>query len=68
MYRGLAMVLVGVPLGWWLRKASAWVIAMPPTGCPQCGYAVAPPSSVAPPSRCPECGLRLEPESDFFWG
>lgn len=63
-YRGLAMVLVGLPLGLWSRRVAAWVIAMPPTGCPQCGYAVAPPDGGVWPGRCPECGLRLEPESD----
>lgn len=60
MYRGIAMALVGLPLGFWSRKIAAWVIAMPPTGCPQCGYAVAPPDGGVWPAKCPECGLRLE--------
>ncbi len=60
VYCGISMVLVGLPLGFWSKKIAAWVIAMPPTGCPQCGYAVAPPEGAAPPSRCPECGLPLD--------
>lgn len=59
-YRGIGMVVVGAALGVFSRRIAAWVIAMPPTGCPQCGYAVAPPTGQAPPSRCPECGLPLE--------
>lgn len=58
-YRGVGMVLIGAALGLFSRRVAAWVIAMPPTGCPQCGYAVAPPTGSAPPARCPECGLRL---------
>ncbi len=63
-YRGVAMVLVGGGLGAFSRRISGWVIAMPPTGCPQCGYAVAPPDGGAWPGKCPECGLRLEHGSD----
>lgn len=59
-YRGIGMVVVGAALGVFARRLAALVIAMPPTGCPQCGYAVAPPTGQAPPSRCPECGLPLE--------
>lgn len=59
-YRGVGMVLVGLPLGLWSRRIAGWVVALPPTGCPQCGYAVAPPSGSAAPSRCPECGLPLD--------
>jgi len=59
-YRGIGMVVVGAALGVLSRRIAAWVIAMPPTGCPQCGYAVAPPTGAAPPARCPECGLALD--------
>ncbi len=58
-YRGIGMVVVGAALGVFSRRIAAWVIAMPPSGCPQCGYAVAPPTGSAPPARCPECGLHL---------
>ena len=58
-YRGVAMILVGVAMGVFSRRIAAWVIAMPPTGCPQCGYAVAPPTGAAAPARCAECGLDL---------
>lgn len=61
MYRGIAMMLVGGVLAALSRRLAAWVVAMPPTGCPQCGYAVAPPQGAASPGRCPECGLPLEP-------
>lgn len=61
VYGGIAMALVGLPLGFWSKKIAAWVIAMPPTGCPQCGYAVSPPEGGAwPPGKCPECGLPLD--------
>ena len=63
-YRGVAMVLTGTAMGLLSRRIAAWVIAMPPTGCPQCGYDVAPPTGAAPPSRCPECGLNLGAQSD----
>ncbi len=59
-YRGIALVLTGLLLGLFSRRIAAWVIAMPPTGCPQCGYAVAPPTGRTAPPRCPECGLPLE--------
>lgn len=63
-YRGIGMVVVGAALGVFSRRIAAWVIAMPPTGCPQCGYAVSPPTGAAPPVRCPECGLPLCEQGD----
>lgn len=60
-YRGIAMMLVGGAVGAMSRRLAAWVVAMPPAGCPQCGYGVAPPSGSDPPDRCPECGLALRP-------
>ncbi len=59
-YRGVAMAVVGGVLGIFSRAIAAWVIAMPPTGCPQCGYAVSPPEGGAWPGKCPECGLPLD--------
>ncbi len=60
MYRGIAMMMVGGTLAGLSRVLAAWIIAMPPTGCPRCGYAVTLPDGTAPTERCPECGLPLD--------
>ncbi|MCL4741060.1 MAG: hypothetical protein KJZ54_02550 [Phycisphaerales bacterium] len=51
-YRGLAMIAVGVALAVLSRRIALWVVPVPATGCPRCGY----PTPDAE-GRCPECGL-----------
>ncbi|HRQ71830.1 MAG TPA: hypothetical protein PLU35_02250 [Phycisphaerales bacterium] len=51
-YRGLALMAVGVLLGLLSRRIGAWIVPVPATGCPRCGY----PTPDAE-GRCPECGL-----------
>ncbi len=50
-YRGLAMLAVGLVLAFGARRIARWVITMPATGCPRCGY------DGAVNDICPECGL-----------
>ncbi len=51
-YRGLALMAVGVVLGLLSRRIGTWIVTVPATGCPRCGYPT--PDSEG---RCPECGL-----------
>lgn len=51
-YQGLSMIVIGLAAGVLAPRLSRWIIAMPPTGCPSCGYAA------APGGPCPECGYR----------
>jgi len=51
-YRGLALIVVGVALALLSRRIAGWVVPVPATGCPRCGY----PTPDAE-GRCPECGL-----------
>lgn len=51
-YRGMAAIMIGAALAVLSRRLARWIIAMPETGCPTCGYAGS--SS----DTCPECGLR----------
>ncbi len=58
-YRGLAMLVVGGALAFGAKRIARWMIAMPVTGCPRCGY------DGAVNSICPECGLSgLETEGE----
>ncbi len=50
-YRGLAMLVVGLVLARGAKRIARWMIAMPATGCPRCGY------DGAVNTICPECGL-----------
>ena len=50
-YRGLAMLAVGLVLVFGTKRIARWIIAMPATGCPRCGY------GGAVNDTCPECGL-----------
>ena len=50
-YRGLSMLFVGVVLALSATRLARWMIAMPATGCPKCGY------DGAVNDTCPECGL-----------
>lgn len=52
-YRGLAMLLTGAGLGLASSRLARWAIAVPPDGCPRCGYGPGAQDS----ARCPECGL-----------
>ncbi|MCC6660181.1 MAG: hypothetical protein IT437_04775 [Phycisphaerales bacterium] len=49
-YKGLALVVVGVACGLLSRRMARWIVTVPETGCPACGYAV---QGSGP---CPECG------------
>ncbi|MCW5775154.1 MAG: hypothetical protein KIS87_01735 [Phycisphaeraceae bacterium] len=51
-YRGLALIAVGAALALLSRRIGVWVVPVPTTGCPRCGY----PTPDAE-GRCPECGL-----------
>ncbi|GIK19337.1 MAG: hypothetical protein DYG93_05595 [Leptolyngbya sp. PLA2] len=50
--RGLALMVVGSVLALLSRRVAGWVVPVPATGCPRCGYPT--PDSEG---RCPECGL-----------
>ncbi|MBX3357904.1 MAG: hypothetical protein KF745_05705 [Phycisphaeraceae bacterium] len=52
-YRGAAMLVVGIALALLSRRLAHWVVAMPPNGCPRCGYE----GLDGTMNRCPECGL-----------
>jgi hypothetical protein len=55
-YRGLSLIAVGLTAGLLAPRLARWIITMPPTGCPACGY------SAAAGAPCPECGYRDEDE------
>lgn len=69
-FRGIAMIAVGIPLALLSRWIARWVVIVPSSACPGCGYdthagskphhpdpARAEIPSPAGPKRCPECGL-----------
>lgn len=58
MYNGVAMIIVGVPLGLLSRPLARWAIRPPDAGCPGCGYATSPGMA-----RCPECGQAVAPDA-----
>mgnify|MGYP005842603273 CR=1 FL=1 len=51
-YRGIALMIVGVALAVLSRRIGGWIVPVPATGCPRCGY----PTPDAE-GRCPECGM-----------
>jgi len=53
LYRGVAMVLAGVPLALLSRPLASWIVVVPSLDCPACGYQT--PRTEG--DRCPECGL-----------
>lgn len=57
-FRGLAMIILGVALGLASSRLARWVVALPASGCPRCGY------DAAGRDRCPECGLELGARSE----
>jgi len=52
MARGVPMLLIGLALVVLNERIARWVVAVPPAGCPGCGYA-----GSGRDGRCPECGL-----------
>jgi ribosomal protein S27AE len=55
-YRGAALVIVGAVLAGYSRRLARFVITLPETGCPRCGYAVGLAEGDRA-TRCPECGM-----------
>ena len=55
--RGVAMLLVGGALALASRRLASWVIALPPGGCPGCGYSR---EGAGESAVCPECGMRQD--------
>lgn len=55
-YRGLALLAVGFALGAAAPRLAAWIIVLPTSGCPRCGYK----TTIAPGAPCPECGLAAD--------
>lgn len=53
LYRGIAMILVGVPIGLLSRRLAAWMIVVPSNACPACGHD----TERTDDGRCTECGL-----------
>lgn len=51
LYRGVSMVAVGLVLGALAPRLARWIVTLPPSGCPRCGYAA------TDDQPCPECGL-----------
>jgi hypothetical protein len=53
LYRGIGMVIVGVPLALLSRRIANWMVVVPSLDCPACGYHARRSTN----GRCPECGL-----------
>lgn len=54
LYRGLALIAVGVVLALLSVALARWIVPAWRSECPSCGYE---PAKTHDPSRCPECGL-----------
>ncbi|MFG0284634.1 MAG: hypothetical protein ACF8R7_09455 [Phycisphaerales bacterium JB039] len=55
--RGVAMLVVGAALALASGRLARWVIALPPGGCPGCGYSR---EGAGASAVCPECGMRQD--------
>ena len=55
--RGVAMLLLGAALALASSRLARWVIVIPPTGCPGCGYSL---EGAGDSAVCPECGMKQD--------
>jgi hypothetical protein len=58
LVRGLPLLIAALALGASARRVTRWILPIPKSGCPRCGYRLI---ALAEP-RCPECGLDLPRE------
>ena len=49
VFRGLPLIAIGLALAFFARGLARWIVAVPGSGCPGCGYE-------RTTGDCPECG------------